>query len=428
MKRILILDDNLTICLMLKSWLVKQHYLADTATSVQEAQQKVKNEAYDLILSDIRMPEADGFSFLSWIKKFDSDILVIMMTGYADIESAVESMKLGAVDYIAKPIEAEVLYKKIADALRYQENQKITEQFRDPLIRPGGEVYTEIFDKLSEVIHNDSHLLVIGDRGTGKTSVAQYIYSRSRIDSGPFVTFDLDSQVMNRNGERGDYEELFLQALEKAKGGLLLVKNLQKTGINLQTLLLKVLSTQKKDDNFVQIIITTGEKKEQLSSALLPKLIDLLLKSYIELPTLRGDKEAILFYAEHFLDVANRELDKKIRIIDREVLEAFFKHSWEENIKELKNIIFKACLLADGDTVSGTILPVLFKTQTVEKAESVLPQKQVIEGLKKENYEKEKIIEALGIAKGNKTVAASILNIDRKTLYNKIRLYKVEVN
>ncbi len=428
MKRILILDDNLTVCLMLKSWLVKQHYQADTATSVQEAQQKVKNEAYDLILSDIRMPESDGFSFLSWVKKFDSDILVIMMTGYAYIESAVESMKLGAVDYIAKPIEAEVLYKKIDDALKYQENQKNTEQFRDPLIRPGGEIYTRVFDKLSEVVHDNSHLLVIGDKGTGKTSVAHYIYSRSRIDSGPFVTFDLNSQALNRNGERGDCEELFLQAFEKAKGGLLLVKNLQKTGIHFQTLLLKALSSQKKDDNFVQIIITTGEKKEQLSSALLPKLVDLLLRSYIELPTLRGNEEAILFYAEHFLNVVNRQLDRKVKKIAPEVLEAFFKHPWEENIKELKNLIFKACLLTEGDTISGTILPVLFKNLSGEGTEPVQPQKHVIEGLKKENYEKEKIIEALEFAKGNKTVAASILNIDRKTLYNKIKLYNVEVN
>ena len=428
MKRILILDDNLTICLMLKSWLVKQHYQADTATSVQEAQQKVKNEAYDLILSDIRMPEADGFSFLSWIKKFDSDILVIMMTGYADIETAVESMKLGAVDYIAKPIEAEVLYKKIADALRYQENQKITGQFRDALIRPPGDVYTEILNRVNEVIHDDSHLLVIGDQGTGKTSVARYVYSRGRMDSGPFVTVDLNQQTINRNGERGDYEAWFMDLLEKAKGGLLLIKNLQKTGINFQTVLLKALSTQKKDDDFVQIILTTGEKKEQLSSVLLPKLADLLLKSHIELPTLKGNEEVILFFAEHFLDVANRELNKKITKIDREVLEAFFKYSWDENIKELKNLIFKACLLTEGNRVSGTILPLLFRTQTEERMESVQPRKQVIEGLKKENYEKEKIIEALEIAKGNKTVAASILNIDRKTLYNKIKLYNVELN
>jgi two-component system response regulator HydG len=332
------------------------------------------------------------------------------------------------VDYIAKPIEAEVLYKKIDDALKYQENQKITGQFRDALIRPPGDVYTEILNRVNEVIHDDSHLLVIGDQGTGKTSVARYVYSRGRMDSGPFVTVDLNQQTINRNGERGDYEAWFMDLLEKAKGGLLLVKNLQKTGINFQTVLLKALSTQKKDDDFVQIILTTGEKKEQLSSVLLPKLADLLLKSHIELPTLKGNEEVILFFAEHFLDVANRELNKKITKIDREVLEAFFKYSWDENIKELKNLIFKACLLTEGNRVSGTILPLLFRTQTEERMESVQPRKQVIEGLKKENYEKEKILEALEIAKGNKTVAASILNIDRKTLYNKIKLYNVELN
>lgn len=413
---------------MLKSWLVRQNYSVDTATSVDEAKQKVKNEAYDLILSDIRMPEADGFSFLSWIKKFDSDILVIMMTGYADIETAVESMKSGAVDYIAKPIEAESLYKKIADALKNQENQKKSEQFREPLIKPKGDVYMKIFDKLNEVIQNDSHLLVIGEHGTGKTSVAHYIYSRSGIDFDPFITIDLDPQTLSWNGERTNFEQLFLQALEKAKGGLLLIKNLQKTDINLQTSLLKVLSTQKKDDDFVQIIITTGEKKEQLSSILLPKLADLLLKSYIELPTLQGNKEVILFYTEHFLEMANNELDKTIKKIDNEVLEEFLKHPWNGNIQELKNMIFKACLLTEGNVVSSAILPILFKNLTGEIIESIQPQKQTIEGLKKENYEKEKILEALEIAKGNKTVAASILNIDRKTLYNKIKLYNVEVN
>lgn len=428
MKRILILDDNLTICLMLKSWLVKKEYQADTATSVQEAQQKVRNEAYDLILSDIRMPDVDGFSFLSWIKKFDSAILVIMMTGYADIESAVESMKLGAADYIAKPIEAELLYKKIADAFKVQENQRFTEQFRDPLIWPPGECYDAISAKVNEVIHDESHLLVIGDNGTGKTSVARYIYSRGRIDSGPFVTIDLNPQSLTRNCEKGDHEIHFMQSLERAKGGLLLIQNLQKTGITIQTMLLRALSAQKKDEDFVQIIMTTEEKKEQLESILLPKLADLILRSYIELPTLRGNREAILFFADHFLEVVNRELDKKMVTIEREVLEALFNHPWEENIKEMKYLIFKACLLAEGDRISAKVLPALFNTPVGERSESPQLQREGLEGLKKENYEKEKIIEALRIARGNKTVAASILNIDRKTLYNKIKLYSIEVN
>lgn len=427
MKKLLILDDNLTICLMLKSWLVKQNYIVDTAASVEEAKQKVKNEAYDLILSDIRMPDADGFSFLSWVKKFDSGILVVMMTSYADIETAVESIKSGAVDYIAKPIEAEVLYKKIADALKNQEKQKKTALFRGALVKPPEDYYIEVYNKLNEIIHNDYHVLLIGEQGTGKTTLANYIYSRNGFETTPFVTLDLD----NLSSEHKAYEPIFMQALETAKGGILLIKNLQKTDLNFQALLLKALSTQdKKDDKFTQIIVTTQEKKDNLSSMLLPKLADLLLNSYIELPALEGRNDAITVFAEHFLEMANQELDKKIKRIDSEVFEEFFKHSWDGNIQELKNMIFKACLLTEGKTISKSILPVLFKKYSGngDADTFVHPQKQVIEGLKKENYEKEKIIEALEIAKGNKTVAASILNIDRKTLYNKIKLYKVEVN
>ena len=243
---------------MLKSWLTKQNYHADTATSVEEAKQKVKNEAYDLILSDIRMPEADGFSFLSWVKKFDSDILVIMMTGYADIESAVESMKSGAVDYIAKPIEPEVLYKKIATALKNHENQKKAEQIREQLIRPPGEAYRKVFEKLDEAAQRDSHLLILGEHGTGKTSAAKYVYHKTGKFSAPFITLDFDPPMVNGSDGRGAYAQLLKEALEKAKGGLLLIKNMQKPDIGIQTVLMNALTTQAKDDNFIQIIITSS--------------------------------------------------------------------------------------------------------------------------------------------------------------------------
>ena len=121
-KNILIVDDNLTICLMLKSWLVKNNYNVETTSSAQDAKQMVKDFPFDLILSDIRMPNVDGISFLNWAKKYDSDILVIMMTGYAEIESVVESMKSGATDYISKPIDPEILFSKIEEAFQVQEN------------------------------------------------------------------------------------------------------------------------------------------------------------------------------------------------------------------------------------------------------------------------------------------------------------------
>lgn len=427
MKRILILDDNLTICLMLKAWLRKQNYHADIATSVEDAKQKVKNEACDLILSDIRMPEADGFSFLSWVKKFDSDILVIMMTSYADIETAVKSMKSGAVDYIAKPIEEELLYKKIADALRNQENLKRAERMREHLIKPPGEAYKDVFDQLDTVVHTNSHLLIIGGHGTGKTSAAKYIYSKKGKDPGPFIIFDVDPYTVNRAVGKGDFEFLFNESMEKAKGGMLLVKSIENADINVQDQLLRVLTAQKKDHNFVQIVLTAKNNFAQLKDNLLPKLTEILKESYIELPSLKGNKDAILFYTEYFLDLANKELDKNVKKMDDEIFTEFFKQPWNGNIQELKNQIFKACLLTEGNTISKNILPVLFKNVTADLAGSTQPVKLPIEGLKKENYEKEKITEALEIAKGNKTMAASILNIDRKTLYNKIKLYNVEV-
>ena len=123
-KSVLVIDDNLTICLMLKSWLAKKGFNVEIATNVEQAKQMIKEHPFDLVLSDIRMPESDGFALLSWVKKYDSDMLVIMMTGFADIESAVESMKSGASDYIAKPIEPELLFRKIDEAFAAQENFK----------------------------------------------------------------------------------------------------------------------------------------------------------------------------------------------------------------------------------------------------------------------------------------------------------------
>ena len=123
-KSILVIDDNVTVCLMLKSWLVKRDFSVEVATSVDQAKQLVKEHPFDLILSDIRMPGSDGFALLSWVKKYDSDFLVIMMTGYADIETAVASMKSGAVDYIAKPIDPDLFFKKIDEAFITQENMK----------------------------------------------------------------------------------------------------------------------------------------------------------------------------------------------------------------------------------------------------------------------------------------------------------------
>ncbi len=139
----------------------------------------VKEQPFDLILSDIRMPETDGFAFLSWITKYDSEILVIMMTGYADIETAVASMKSGAADYISKPIDPEQLYLKIDEAFNIQENRLKRKRFSNDFIKLPGSEYEQVFYKLSKVTENNRHLLIIGGRGTGE-SIYRKIHIRER--------------------------------------------------------------------------------------------------------------------------------------------------------------------------------------------------------------------------------------------------------
>ncbi|OJV89898.1 MAG: hypothetical protein BGO34_06330 [Bacteroidia bacterium 44-10] len=416
---------------MLKSWLIKKGFSVETAASVKEAKQKVKEQPFDLILSDIRMPDADGFSFLSWVKKYDSDILVIMMTGYADIESAVESMKSGAVDYISKPIEPEQLFKKIDEAFTLQERVLKQNRFSDDFIKFPGEEYKQLYQQLDQTAENNQHRLIIGDRGTGKLSVVKYIYEKGTHLLKPFVILDNDKLADTGNPYRtssngNDDKSLFMQKFHEAKGGVLYIRQIAYLDIHQQNELLNILTRQKKDDDFTQVIMSTDVSKDELQKRLIPKLYNLVIQDCIILPTLKGKKETIIFLAGHFLQFANATLDKRIETIDPDIQVQLTGYAWPENIQELKNCIIKAALLTEGKTVPGSIAPELFgdKTKNEIRTQLLTP----IQGLRKEYYEKEKIMEALELAKGNKTMAASILNIDRKTLYNKIKLYNVLTN
>jgi len=430
-RNILVIDDNLTVCLMLKSWLIKKGFSVETAASVEEAKQKVKEQAFDLILSDIRMPGADGFSFLSWVKKYDSDILVIMMTGYADIESAVESMKSGAVDYISKPIEPEQLFKKIDEAFTLQERILKQNRFSDGFIKFPGEEYKELYKQLDQTAENNQHRLIIGDPGTGKLSGVKYIYEKGSHLSKSFVIFDNDKSTDTANPYRvssdgNDEKSPLMRKFHEAKGGLLYIREIAYLDINQQDELLNILTRQRKDDDFIQVIMSSDVGKDELQKRLIPKLYNLVIQDCIILPTLKGKKEVITFLAQHFLQFANAILDKQIETIDPAVQVRLTGYAWPENIQELKNCMIKATLLTEGKVIPESITPELFGDKMKDDNRALLLNP--IQGLRKEYYEKEKIMEALELAKGNKTMAASILNIDRKTLYNKIKLYNVLTN
>lgn len=414
---------------MLKSWLINKGYHIETATDVNAAKQMVKEQPFDLILTDIRMPDADGFTFLSWVRKYDSDILVIMMTGYADIESAVASMKSGAVDYIPKPIEPEQLFLKIDEAFKTQENRKKRNRFCDEYIVPPGEEYATLLNHLDHIAEHNSHLLIIGNRGTGKASTVKYIHDKGFHVCNPLVTFDVVDVPGNKSIHRPssgseENDSLLMQRFNEAKGGLLYIRNGDQLDIHFQNELLNMLTKQKKDDDFTQVIVSTEKPKEELQKLLIPKLYHMLEKNCAVLPTLKGQKEVIHSFIAYFLQFANFTLNKEIEGIEPAMLEQLTNYAWPGNIQELKNTMIKAALLTEGSHVTIKIAPELFG-KIAAKKENRSGKMNSIQELRKENYEKEKILEALQLAKGNKTMAASILNIDRKTLYNKMKLYNV---
>lgn len=425
-KSVLVIDDNLTICLMLKSWLQKKDFNVQVATGVDQAKQMIKEHPFDLVLTDIRMPDSDGFALLSWVKKYDSEMVVIMMTGYADIESAVESMKAGAADYIAKPIEPELLFKKIDEAFIAQENTNRASRLMNDFVKPPGERYQHLFELLTKVSQNNEHLLVIGDRGTGKASSVKFIYERGIHPTKPLKVYDgsqPEKGGSDQNGA-GSGESSLMMKFNEAKGGMLYIKELDQLNLSLQDEVLSLLTRQSKSGEYTQIILSSEKPKEELKNILIPKLYNLIEKNAAVLPTLKGRKEEIKCLTLYFLDVANHILNKEVTRIDPELQKAIMEHDWPQNIQELKNCIIKAVLMTEGTRLEAGIIPSLFnKQKQAEKEKPVLMD--AIHRLRKENYEKEKIQQALELAKGNKTMAASILNIDRKTLYNKIKLYNV---
>ena len=427
MKRILVLDDNLTICLMLKSWLVKKGYDVLTATSVSEAKKLIKDTPFDLILSDIRMPESDGFFFLSWIKKYDSSILVIMMTSFSDVETAVESMKMGAVDYISKPIDPDVFFQKIEDAFRLHEN-KVQNDFSNKLfIKLPFDTHKELYGQIDSVAESKEPLLILGDRGTGKVSTTQYIYEKGYGHSKPFIQIDeypSDNKTISYTDELAT-PHFLNESFEKAKGGILFLRQIENMNHNLQDKLLTLLQKQNKDDNYVRVIASTSDSFSDLKGKLIPKLYQILKENTIQLFPLKDKKQDILFYSDYFLSLANNLFGKDIKEIGPELTKRLTEYEWPGNIQELKNIIIKAALLTDGSIIKTDIIPELFENN--KKAEIDNPKEFKMEGLKKENFEKEKISEALEISKGNKTLAAQILNINRKTLYNKIKIYGIDL-
>jgi len=294
---------------------------------------------------------------------------------------------------------------------------------------PPGKEYQLLIRQLDQLAEQNEHRLLIGDRGTGKVSSVKYVYEKGIHPSRPLIQLDPDQLGGNKSSNTlyNNQEENRSPLMEKffaARGGLLYIRKVDQLDFNLQNELLNILTKQARDEHYTQVIMSTEKSRAELEKSLIPKLFRLLDEKSITLPTLKGKKQAIDSFVSHFLHFANQTLDKQIQTIDQAIYKQMYDYAWPGNIQELKNSVIQAALLTEGKHMPADMAPKLFGKNAIRQGSSATVPNPML-NLRKENYEKEKIMEALRLAKGNKTMAASILNIDRKTLYNKIKLYNV---
>ncbi|WP_298651607.1 sigma-54 dependent transcriptional regulator [uncultured Proteiniphilum sp.] len=449
--RILIVEDDRSFGAMLQKWFERKGFPATLCSGMVAAQEALdQTEPYQVVLSDLRLPDGDGIMLLNWLNEKRLSIPVIIMTGYGEIQTAVSAIKLGAFDFLEKPVNPDILTKKIEAAFEARQ-KNISPPEKQPTERkPYKEsrefvegqslLSTQMYTHIDLVAPTQMAVMIIGESGTGKEHVARLIHSRSNRANGPFIAVDCGSLSIELAPSElfGHKKGSFTSAIEdktgffrEAHGGTLFLDEVGNLPYGVQMQLLRTLqekkvrpvgtSTDLSVD--VRIIIATNENLEKAidEGNFREDLYHRLNEFMIRVPSLRECAEDIPSYADHFREEANRELGREVSTVSPEALALLKAYAWPGNLRELRNVIRRAVLFTKGDAITPDSLPVL----SAKKEES-LPEADVSLSVEPEK-EKEKILRALQQVRGNKTKAAILLQIDRKTLYNKIHQYNISL-
>ena len=443
MRSILIVEDDITFSLMLTTWLGKKGFRVQSVSSVKEAKQRMEGTFYDLVLSDLRLPDGDGIALLHWMKSQCPTVPVILMTGYAEIQSAVLAMKSGAADYIAKPLNPEELLNKINESLASNAESVVAQASSSSLPEPN--LYIEgqsaaarvLYEHVRLVAPTDMSVLVTGASGTGKEYVARRIHAESGRSKAPFVAVDCGAIPKDLAASEffGHVKGSFTGAIDHktgafvaADGGTIFLDEIGNLSYAVQVQLLRALqerkvrpigSNQEIPIN-VRLISATNENLRAAieKGEFREELYHRINEFSIRIPGLKERSEDLLLFANHFLDLANSELRKEVVGFDPETIQLFQSYAWPGNLRQMKNVVKYATLLASGRYITRQELP-------EELLESISKPAITDLSLHDEMHERNLILKALEESGNNKTRAAMLLGIDRKTLYNKLKNYQL---
>lgn len=443
-KKILIVDDDVAFGVMLKTWFQKNDWDVELVSTMDKAFQAVNACQYELILSDLRLPDGDGIIFLTYLREKNILTPFIIMTGYADVQTAVNAIKLGAFDYLKKPIIPEVLQQKIELALKQetvktkQEKKAVQKSDISKIVKGNSPIIQRVYTHVALVAPTKMSVLVLGESGTGKEYIARMIHDQSGRSGKPFIAVDCGSLSMELAPSElfGHKKGSFTSAIadkkgvfEEANGGTVFLDEVGNLPYEVQKQLLRALQEQKvrpvgsaQDINVdVRIIAATNEDLEKAieEGRFRQDLYHRINEFSIDVPPLRERLEDLEEFAYHFLAQANDELGKDVKHISKEAIDKLKEHRWDGNLRELRNVIRRATLFAENQEIVADNLPILSsRMHKTEEVEDLALQP---------GDEKSQIIAVLKKARGNKTVAAKLLQIDRKTLYNKMHLYGIDL-
>ncbi len=455
MPNILIIEDDAAFCQMLQKFLTKHNFTVHISYTVPDAKLKLKENSFDVVLTDLRLPDYDGIQLISDIKTINQRTQVIVMTGYAEVGTAVEAMRKGAFDYIAKPFTPDDIIEIITKALKsvigvardlHKPQKAISEkkqklevaQTEHTIVKGRSDASKKLHEYVNLVAPTDMSVLITGESGTGKEVVAKAIHDSSKRKDFNYIAVDCGAipKELATSEFFGHVKGSFTGAVEDkmgnfeaANGGTLFLDEVGNLSYENQIQLLRALQERKikrvgsTKEIKVDLRIITATN-EDLNTAVekgtfREDLFHRLNEFSIQIPSLEERHEDLILFSEFFLEKANKSLNRNVSGFSEEVWNAFRNYHWPGNLRELKNVVKRAVLLTVGDEIEIQVLP----KEVIESSEKPIAE----DNFSKSEFEKDRIIKALKKTNFNKSKAAKLLQVTRKTLYNKINHYNLDL-
>ena len=444
-QNIIIVEDDVAFGKMLTTFLERHNFKVTLSYGGAQARQQLKEDKFDLLITDLKLPNDSGLDLLNYTRDVAPHTKMILITGYAEVSTAVEAIKRGALDYISKPFRPEELLMVIQQAFETvkekgtiaSETNTVKAERRSPNQTVAVSGVSEISKKFNEYLKlvgpTDMNVLIEGESGTGKEVAAKAIHGFSQRSSESFVAVDCGAipKEIASSEFFGHVKGSFTGAINDKKGhfeaahnGTLFLDEVGNLSYENQVQLLRALQERKikpvgsntEIEVDVRILSATNENllERVAEGKFREDLYHRLNEFSVQIPSLHERKEDLFLFTDYFLNQANASLNKQVVGLSKEVEVAFKKYNWPGNLRELKNVIKRSVLLTSGSLIPIDAIPREVVLASEEKIEKI--------DFSKDTNEKLLIIKALKEADYNKSRAAKLLNITRKTLYNKLEL------